>query len=807
VTTMVNGTCYFTPPFRVTVPGICAALGIPSSSADCSWAGLMRRYVQPALIAAIEKATGLDFAENTFEDAITTLVDRFADGAGSIINIDCAYFSADATGLARGDVDVDLATRLRLFGHPLEFGASWDFRVRSGSPDAVLAGIFRTLFSPSATKCPALPAGHEEVRDDIPSRRLTAALAPSVADEAGEVTLSGTFDDGSSDYPAVQVDWGDGSTSTIPAGASQTVSATHSYANDGNYPVTAIVQDAGAHAQQLTATVRNVAPTLTALAGEPAPSDEHGIVTMRGAFADPGTQDRHDVRIDWGDGSEPTLHTVATGARSFALEHRYLDDPPEGDAYTVTAVLADDDGGSGTRTAAVAVANVAPSGIRVTPLEVVAAEGEPPAPDGPVDVTEGAIVTYGIDFDDPGTLDTHSLTVDWGDGDAAQTLEVGAGTRHLELPHRFLDDGTFDVRVTVTDDDGGQGAATSPVQVRNVAPQVTAVLDDDSLVEGDGVRIEGSIKDPGLLDSHTAVIDWGEGRADADRYETVAVAAGERTFAATKPYGDDGKFTIAPVVTDDDGGEGSAALPLTVANAAPAVAIDPAGSIETPGGRTFIARAGSPFELRARATDAGSDDLAVTWTWRDGAATVTDHLSAPPAADPDPSPQVAPRDLVDARRHAWPAPCLYEDVAAGVADDDGGGASDRVDLVVTGTADSGEANWQREYDPRKAPRNPQATLLCYLRIAGQMSAVFGEARALTTRADAYDVLDPGPAGNTELDKLDRELLGAWLNFAHGALRHGAIAAALRDAEATRLDPAATKKDLQRARQEVSGLTE
>jgi len=280
------------------------------------------------------------------------------------------------------------------------------------------------------------------------------------------------------------------------------------------------------------------------------------------------------------------------------------------------------------------------------------------------------------------------------------------------------------------------------------------------------------------------------------------------TGAVAAAYGDDGQFTIAPVVTDDDGGTGRAALALTVANAAPTLAIDPAGSVEAPGGRTFIARAGSPFELRARATDAGSDDLLLSWTWRDGATTATDYLAAPPAADPDPSPQVAPRDLVDAQRHAWSAACLYEDVAVAAADDDAGGAGDRVDLVVTGTAGEveGAGFWQREYDPRKSPRLADATLACYLRIAGQMSAVFGEARALATRADAYDVVNPGAAGNSERDKLDRELLGAWLNFAHGSLGHGTIAATLRSAEATRLDPAATNQELQDARQEVSRIS-
>jgi hypothetical protein len=137
------------------------------------------------------------------------------------------------------------------------------------------------------------------------------------------------------------------------------------------------------------------------------------------------------------------------------------------------------------------------------------------------------------------------------------------------------------------------------------------------------------------------------------------------------------------------------------------------------------------------------------------------------------------------------------------ADDDAGGAGDGVDLVVTGTADDiqGPGFWQREYDPRKTPHMAEPTLACYLRIADQMSAVFGEARPVATRANAFEVVS-GP-GSGELDKLDRVLLGAWLNFADGSLRYDVMAPTLAAAEATRLDSAATKHDLQRARQEVS----
>ena len=50
-----------------------------------------------------------------------------------------------------------------------------------------------------------------------------------------------------------------------------------------------------------------------------------------------------------------------------------------------------------------------------------------------------------------------------------------------------------------------------------------------------------------------------------------------------------------------------------------------------------------------------------------------------------------------------------------------------------------------------------------------MSTVFPEVRApLNTAAHAFDVLNVSNNSGSETQKLDRELLAAWLNFANGA---------------------------------------
>ena len=261
-------------------------------------------------------------------------------------------------------------------------------------------------------------------------------------------------------------------------------------------------------------------------------------MTLRGAFTDPGERDRHTVRIDWGDGAPLQVLSLAAGARTYAVPHRYEDDG----SYRVTVELLDDTGAIESRRTAVGVSNVAPSAITMHPR---------------VPATEGATVAYAIEFADPGERDAHTVTVDWGDG-SSQTVPVGERKRYVEVPHRYADDGSYDVRLTVDDGDRGLGRATASMRVRNVAPTVAAKLETNAIAAGTRARLFGTIDDPGVDDAHTVTIDWGTG------YETIDLARGTRTFEAEKPYGAAGQFTIIADVSDEDGAHGQASLPLTV---------------------------------------------------------------------------------------------------------------------------------------------------------------------------------------------------------------------------------------------------
>ena len=264
--------------------------------------------------------------------------------------------------------------------------------------------------------------------------------------------------------------------------------------------------------------------------------DENGVATLTGTIDDPGTLDTFTLDVNWGDALSPNndeSYLFGAGTTSFTLTHQYLDDNPTAtaqDSYTIGATVTDDDTGAGSAGTSVAVSNVAP----VLTLDPVVA------------IDEDGVATLTGAIDDPGTLDSFTLDVNWGDAlspNNDESYTFGAGTTSFTLTHQYLDDnpsGTaFDdyiIGLRVTDDDGGVGTESTSVTVNNVTPDVTledvrtviegpqAGNEDDGDDDGDDdndndlseqTAISGTFTDVGTLDTHTATIDWGDGTVEA----------------------------------------------------------------------------------------------------------------------------------------------------------------------------------------------------------------------------------------------------------------------------------------------------
>jgi outer membrane protein assembly factor BamB len=86
---------------------------------------------------------------------------------------------------------------------------------------------------------------------------------------------------------------------------------------------------------------------------------------------------------------------------------------------------------------------------------------------------------------------------------------------------------------------------------------------------------------------------------------------------------------------------------------------------------------GLPFEITSHITDPGSDDETLTYTYGSQIVTV-EYLNNPPNPDPYPSPEVNPRDIIDATILVYEGP---QTIILVVEDDDIGSAIITMDIV------------------------------------------------------------------------------------------------------------------------------
>jgi serine protease len=370
----------------------------------------------------------------------------------------------------------------------------------------------------------------------------------------------------------------------------------------------------------------------------------------------------------------------------------------------------------------------------------------------------GDTLTYAWDFDNDGF-----------DDGATQTVAYD----------RVGQDGSFTVRLRVTDEHGASDIDTATVNVTNVAP-TTVVDPTPSPQEGSPVTITATVTDPGWLEDLDLSVDWGDGSPVSTGFTTSTDNTRPNavyTFSASHTYGDDGVFPLSVCGHDDDT-QTCVPASVTVTNVAPTVVIDETDTTLVNGVPTFIAHEGVPLDFKGRATDPGSDDLTVTWSWGDGPPVPDEssvYLNDGPGADPDPSPTINPRDVTDMKSHVFGEACFYTIVLDSLDDDSGNAVDDTGNVIIAGNAaeERGAGYWQTQYRPRPTAFS-EARRTCYLAIARFMSAVFDESRNASTVPLAFDVLDVGGNGGEAFQKLDRELLAAWLNFANGAFDLGEL---------------------------------
>ncbi len=252
------------------------------------------------------------------------------------------------------------------------------------------------------------------------------------ANEGDSVSFSGSYSDvGTADTHTIEWDFGDGKK------ASDTLTPTHVYTDNGTYTTTLTVtdDDGGVGIDTLTVTVNNANPVVE-VGSDKTTINEGDSVSFSGSYTDAGSADTHTFLWDFGD--DTTISDTLNPTHVYA----------ENGIYTATLTVTDDDGGVGTDTVTITVNNVNPS------------VGEIEAPIYPTSLKTPIITS--CTFTDAGLKDTHTGIWNWGDGVSSEgVISETNGEKTIIGEHTYAGAGVYWVTLTVTDDDGGSSSVTT----------------------------------------------------------------------------------------------------------------------------------------------------------------------------------------------------------------------------------------------------------------------------------------------------------------------------------------------------------
>ncbi|HEV8606849.1 MAG TPA: right-handed parallel beta-helix repeat-containing protein [Tepidisphaeraceae bacterium] len=303
---------------------------------------------------------------------------------------------------------------------------------------------------------------------------------------------------------------------------------------------------------------------------------EADLVTLTGGFTDTGGFGPYS--FEWTQTSGPFVFTTQTGNLL-----RFT--PPDDGIYVFQLTVTDAAGNRGSDSVSVTAQNVNPV---VTAVDL-----------DHTTIDENGDVVVAGSFTDAGSLDTHTVTINWGDGNTGLAV-VNPVDRTFTATHRYLDDnpsGTpsdvYTISVTVEDDDHGVSAAvTRTATVDNKPPDISINGAPSTNSEGTFISLTSTLIDPGTLD--TFIYAWSVTKNGA---LYASGSAGSFSFTPN----DDATYVVTLTVTDDDGGVGTDTKTITVTDIEPTISVwgDPhvnesalctinLGAVTDPGNDTVI---------------------------------------------------------------------------------------------------------------------------------------------------------------------------------------------------------------------------
>ncbi|MCR9296014.1 MAG: PKD domain-containing protein, partial [bacterium] len=371
---------------------------------------------------------------------------------------------------------------------------------------------------------------------------------PLSFDQGSFLSLPVNFTDPGQDAWTALVDYGTGNGPQPIAvdQLNQSLLLDKRYFLDGNYQVTVTIRDTEddlSRTEHLDLTVDRVAPLLdiTDDFGQADAALDEGQTLLR-PIEIIGSSGTWTIEVDYGDGSAPVqidyTGSQLTGEWFAELRHRYVQDG----VYTVNVDVIEDGFDPVTQSFQVVVANLDPE---ITELVV-----EPAADITLGDLKEGDAVTLLVRFADDGWNDAQTVLIDWGDSQTtSEVVSLVDGMASFLTNHTYQDNNTYQIRVTISDEDGDFAQATETLAIDNVSPQLTDLTIDRTVVlEGQQLTLTSSFQDPGVNDSLSVTVDWNDGTAPGSGNLTFVDGAG--AFDISHTYRQQGQYQARITIND-----------------------------------------------------------------------------------------------------------------------------------------------------------------------------------------------------------------------------------------------------------------
>jgi hypothetical protein len=347
---------------------------------------------------------------------------------------------------------------------------------------ASLASTYATAGTSSSTTCSFADNGtytvkgrifdRDEGSTDYSATVVVRNVAPTVVAPGAQSSNEGTaksFDLGSFSDPgvndnpwAVDVNWGDASSSNFTMATQGTITAqSHTYADGPNdYTVTVMVtdKDGAPDSETFSVHVNNVAPTATLANNGPVNEGSQATVSFSNQF-DPSSTDTaagFHYAFSCTNGVLPTTYAAAGSLSSTTCTFA------DNGSYTVSGRIFDKDNGFNNYTTTVVVNNVAPTATFTASSPI----------------NEGSSSTLSFTApSDPSSTDTaagfhYSFACDGLTASLATTYASAGTSSSATCP--FADNGSYTVKGRILDKDSGYTDYSATVVVSNMAPVVSA---------------------------------------------------------------------------------------------------------------------------------------------------------------------------------------------------------------------------------------------------------------------------------------------------------------------------------------------